>query len=162
MIILGSLCALAVDCLPKPILLVLREIVACDLAALPANGDAKHDLTSIKGAFFLVQETTTQPLKETKAEVHERLIDIHIVLKGKERLGFSLQRDQKPMEDHLAEKDYALHPAPTGEQFIDLSGGDFVIFPTGLYHRPKLHNEDGPQFLRKIVVKIPKEGIANG
>lgn len=83
-------------------------------------------------------------------EVHRQYIDVHILLSGKERIGW------KPFEDLLfqikayeKEDDYALFTdKPT--TFVDLNPGEFVIVYPEDPHAPLI----GEGKIRKLIAKV--------
>jgi biofilm protein TabA len=144
----------ALTCLPPALAAAFKECLAQDLKNLPAG---KYDLKA--GGFFLVQDAKTKPFVETRPEAHRAMIDIQYIVTGRERFGMAhADENLKPVEDRLDEKDLAFYPAPDGEFFVNAAAGDFMVFFPGEIHRP-MGCVDGPENIRKIVVKFPFEKI---
>jgi len=103
--------------------------------------------------FFLVVDDHSQLLEERKAEIHQKYIDVQIVLTGEERFGFSMHPFQSIDEDYLDERDLAFSEDVLDEQFVDLHENDFIVFNVKQPHRP-LVAINAPMPVRKAVIKI--------
>ena len=82
-------------------------------------------------------------------EAHARYADIQIILRGRERFGWSSTATLNPLNE---ETDFR---SCTGEKDFDftLTAGQFVIFLPGEPHSPG--NPDGPAAVcRKLVAKV--------
>lgn len=101
-----------------------------------------------------VMEPVTKWKQDQPAEKHERFIDIHYLLQGREMIGWRIYDSgliaSKPYD---SEGDYALYDDLPGETEIHLTTGMYaVMFPEDV-HRPLLA-EEYPEPIRKAVVKI--------
>ncbi|KHT62835.1 hypothetical protein RJ45_15165 [Photobacterium gaetbulicola] len=103
--------------------------------------------------FFFIVDDETKHFSETKSEIHEKYIDVQIVLDGEERYGYSLSPFNSITEDFIAEKDIAFSQDINDEQFVTLYKDDFIIFNTKQPHRP-LIAVDKPLHVKKAVIKI--------
>ncbi|MFM2482485.1 YhcH/YjgK/YiaL family protein [Celerinatantimonas sp. YJH-8] len=136
---------------------VINPLIASILASLketlmtmPKAG--RYPLDGDK-LFYNVDETTTQVLAARRSEVHQNYLDIQIVLKGRERYGCALQPFVQVDDDRLATSDIAFGQVEK-EKFIELSAGEFVVFPPGCPHRPLIAVDDVPEAITKVVIKV--------
>lgn len=136
----------------------LTEVLSMDRTPL-AKG--RYDLSSVPGAFVLVQEGTTKAVAETRPEAHRAFIDIQILTTGRERFGLAhAVPGLQPVEDRYADRDIAFYPTPDGEFFVEFKPGDYGVFFPGELHRPFLSpRDDAPGQIRKLVVKIPAQAV---
>lgn len=90
------------------------------------------------------------PQEVQKLEVHRKYIDVHILLEGKERIGWKSLKDCGELNHEYVEKDdYALYnDCPT--VFTDLLPGQFlIVFPEDA-HAPVI----GEGKIRKLIAKV--------
>jgi len=120
-----------------------------DLSALPLGR------TDIEGddVFVMISEAGTRPPDEVKFEAHRRFIDIQLVVRGQEAIGFAPVASLVTTEPYDAAKDIEFFAAPRESATLALRAGDFAVFAPGDGHRPSLHL-DGPHVSRKAVVKV--------
>lgn len=87
---------------------------------------------------------------EQVLEVHRDYIDVHILLKGAERIGWKALEDVRQQKQaYQKENDCALYSdAPT--TFIDLRPGQFVIVYPEDPHAPVI----GEGKIRKLIAKV--------
>lgn len=85
-----------------------------------------------------------------KLEVHHKYIDVHILLEGKERIGWKAMEDCKDLvQAYNEEGDCALYSdKPT--TFIDLLPGQFAIVYPEDPHAPVI----GQGKIRKLIAKV--------
>ncbi|WP_282936030.1 YhcH/YjgK/YiaL family protein [Paenibacillus sp. RC67] len=104
-----------------------------------------------------VMELTTKSKEDAAAEKHRRYIDIHYLLKGEERIGWSFHDEEMiPSQAFNEEQDYALYQGVADEHFVNLTPGMYVILYPNEIHRPGLC-QGAPASIRKAVVKIDIE-----
>lgn len=120
-----------------------------DLAALPLGR------TDIDGddVFVMISEAETRPPEQVKFEAHRRYIDIQLVVRGQEAIGFAPVASLVTAEPYDAAKDIEFFAVPRQSATLALRAGDFAVFAPGDGHRPSLHL-DGPHVSRKAVVKV--------
>ncbi|PSU35833.1 YhcH/YjgK/YiaL family protein [Photobacterium lutimaris] len=106
--------------------------------------------------FFFVVEDETKCFAETRSEIHDKYIDIQIILKGIECFGYSEQPFYSIEKDFLEDRDVAFSQEVIDEKFVTLSQGDFIIFNTRQPHRPLIAKEK-PERVKKVVIKVNKE-----
>ncbi len=95
-------------------------------------------------------------IQEARLEVHNKYIDLQLVLCGAERIGL-LERDKCKVisEDKLAEKDTLLF-ADKYSDFIELNQGQYVVLDTDCAHAPCVKFGDSDGEVIKCVAKIAK------
>ena len=82
---------------------------------------------------------------------HKNYSDIHILLNGKEKLGYSDISELNQVSKYDLENDFIKFEGPI-KNYIDLKVGDFVItFPEDI-HMPKISIND--ETIEKIVCKV--------
>jgi len=120
-----------------------------DLSALPLGR------TDIDGAdvFVMLSEAETRPPEQVKFEAHRRFIDIQLVVRGQESIGYAPVASLVTAEPYDATKDIEFFSVPQESATLALRAGDFAVFAPGDGHRPSLHL-DGPHVSRKAVVKV--------
>ncbi|MDP4277327.1 MAG: YhcH/YjgK/YiaL family protein [Bacteroidota bacterium] len=118
-----------------------------------------HDLSVIEPGkivvdgdrlFISVSELNGKTPEAAKMEGHQKYIDIQIVLKGEEKMGWTaIEHCTHVLEPYNSEKDIAFFTdKPTA--FIDVQPGEFVIFFPEDGHAPAIG--DGP--IKKAIVKV--------
>jgi YhcH/YjgK/YiaL family protein len=120
-----------------------------DLAALPLGR------TDIEGddVYVMISEAETRPPEHVKFEAHRRYIDIQLVVRGQESIGYAPVTSLVTAEPYDATKDIEFFAVPQESATLALRAGDFAVFAPGDGHRPSLHL-DGPHVSRKVVVKV--------
>ncbi|MBP5197032.1 MAG: YhcH/YjgK/YiaL family protein [Bacteroidaceae bacterium] len=117
-----------------------------DLAALPLG---KH---AIKGddVFVNVMESKGKTVDEARVESHQKMIDIQVLLSGRERQGY-VSGETLSQAEYDAEKDICFHPEKA-TSFVDLLPGQMAIYFPLEGHQPCI--SDAP--MRKAVFKVRK------
>ena len=88
--------------------------------------------------------------EEQILEVHQKYIDIHILLEGQETIGWLPTAELKQVHTpYDSEKDYALYTDQPATYF-SLRPGDFCIVYPEDAHAPII----GQGFIRKLIVKV--------
>ena len=120
-----------------------------DLAALPLGR------TDVDGdnVYVMISEAETRPPEQVRFEAHRRYVDIQLVVRGQEAIGFAPAAALTTVEPYDAAKDIEFFAVPPESATLALRAGDFVVFAPGDAHRPSLHL-DGPHVSRKAVVKV--------
>ncbi|MFH0990044.1 MAG: YhcH/YjgK/YiaL family protein [bacterium] len=111
------------------------------------------------GSYAMISEYSTQEMSECFIEAHQKFIDIHVVLRGKEIIGIC-QAEQCRRESYDEAKDFQKLQGTVGT--ITLNEGQFAIFFPQDGHMPKIKQGDQGERIKKLVVKIPvqrEEGI---
>ena len=94
--------------------------------------------------------TCSSTMSEQVLEVHRNYIDIHILLEGKERIGWKAIEDVNQLKQAYQEEgDCALYSdVPT--TFVDLLPGQFAIVYPEDPHAPVI----GEGKIRKLIAKV--------
>jgi YhcH/YjgK/YiaL family protein len=107
----------------------------------------KYELTD--DIYYMVQEYDTKP--KTVSEVHEKYIDIQLVLSGEEVIGVAPIECEKELVDAKPEKDVWHYTCDT--QPMTLRAGEFMVLYPSDIHMPGATLGD-PAAVRKVVVKV--------
>lgn len=112
-----------------------------------SNG--KYELDGNK-VFVLIDSYCTS-LEEKKWEAHRRYIDIQLVVKNCEKMGYAPLQQMEQVSDYDQENDLIFYKGK-GSFFI-VNPGTFVIFFPHDVHMPGIA-VDKPEIIKKIVIKI--------
>lgn len=100
--------------------------------------------------FINCMEAPGEPEEERPLEVHHAYIDVHILLEGKERIGWLASKElKKQTQPYSPEKDIAFY-ADKPSLYIDLLPGQFALLYPGEPHAPLIGNGK----IRKLIAKI--------
>lgn len=99
--------------------------------------------------YATLNEYETVPTEESFFEAHRRYIDIHVLLKGVERV--DIANPERLCEFEHKDDFYAYHG--DAEQTVFLRPGNFLVAFPGDAHRIKLQ-ANGPCSVSKVVFKI--------
>lgn len=123
-----------------------------DIADLPPG---RYDIDGDR-CWASIQEVELKPVSERKLEAHRRFIDIQAPLTGAETIGLaalSAEAQSLPFDE---EKDFVLYDGESRP--VTLVPGEFIIFfPPLDAHAPCCLAPDGPEKIKKVVVKILAE-----
>lgn len=101
---------------------------------------------------FINNSLVEQPRQQAEQvlEAHRQYLDIHVLLDGKERIGWkAIEACGEPSSPYNETDDYLLVDEPA-DAYVDLRPGDFAIVYPEDAHAPII--SDVP--IRKLVVKI--------
>lgn len=120
-----------------------------DISGLPPG---RYDIDGDK-CWAVVQDVELKPLAERKLESHRRFIDIQSPLTGAEGIGIAEMSAAAQALPFDEEKDFVLYDGES--KLVTLVPGEFAIFfPPLDAHAPCCSVPDGPERIRKVVVKI--------
>ena len=126
---------------------------AHDIDALPPG---RYEIDEA-GAFALISEYASRALAECFIECHRRYIDIQLLTRGREGVGYC-RRNAGAELPYDAEKDYL---KLEGEiDLLTLEPGVFAIFFPDDGHMPMIHLEELPSTVKKVVFKVPVAAAA--
>jgi biofilm protein TabA len=108
----------------------------------------KHQIDG-ENIYASVNEYATKP--EGYLEAHRIYIDIQIVTKGTEKIGFAPLQNQPVKEEYSREKDISFYTADC--DYLTLTPGKFAIFFPHDLHKPGITAHD-PEEVKKVVIKI--------
>lgn len=106
-------------------------------------------------------ETTTKKIIQSTPEIHEKYIDIHYLLSGKEYIGTVADLGKNIISKSLMpEQDVTFYKSVKHESFLEMFPGSYAIFFPEDIHRP-CSCIDEETFIRKVVVKIAVSTLHN-
>ena len=106
----------------------------------------------LDGEHLFINNVAPQCIEKEKQvlEVHHRYIDVHILLDGKETIGWKAIEDvQEEIKSFSEEEDCALY-ADRGTTYVDLLPGQFMIVYPEDPHAPII----GEGIIRKLIGKV--------
>jgi YhcH/YjgK/YiaL family protein len=121
---------------------------AHDLDALPSG---RYEIDD-HDAFALVSEYASRPLGECFIECHRRYIDIQLLVRGREGVGYCRRNAGRELP-YDEEKDFLKLEGPV-DRFI-LEPGVFAIFFPDDGHMPTIRLGEEASLVKKVVFKIP-------
>lgn len=130
----------------------LQYIAATDFSTL-ANGEYEIDGRKV---FARVNTYATEPKADRRPEKHNQYIDVQYVAEGCETIWFTpLTPDCCEIENKAANDDVIFYADPQEKNCVVLHAGDFAVFFPWELHRPNCCcDENKPQHVQKIVVKV--------
>ena len=94
--------------------------------------------------------------KKTVPEFHDQYVDIEVVLKGQETIGYSANNQYDTVtDDHILDQDVAFVDGVPDEKYLSLEEGDFAVFFPGDVHRC-CYKPNENERIYKAVIKINK------
>lgn len=138
----------------SPIFVTLCEqLKTLDLANLPLGWQTLLDDIRMN-----VMEFTTEPASEKQAEMHQKYIDIQLLIRGQEMIEYGLQQPSADLYDNYREEeDYQLAPYIEDKNELILQPNMFAIFLPNEPHKPGCNVNGKSDVLKKLVVKVPVE-----
>jgi YhcH/YjgK/YiaL family protein len=109
-----------------------------------------------RGVRLIIDEYTTKPAEEKKAEYHRKYIDMQIILSGCERCGYAELSRCAEKIPYDSEKEAGYVTAIL--EFFTLYEGSFAIFFPNDVHMPGVRMERDVAGVKKAVFKIPVIG----
>jgi len=132
---------------------LLAEALTLALSAHPQEKTAGRYELRGDDIFMNVMAFSTQSAESKKAELHQRYIDIQLLLSGRERIAFGVKDSARQCEDWHVEDDYQLCREMVNEQSVTLMAGMFAVFMPGEPHKPGCRVDD-VESIKKVVVKV--------
>lgn len=121
-------------------------------------GEGRHELDGAQ-IFALVQEYVAKPLAQGRWEAHRRHIDVQLVIRGAERMGYATVAALQSVEPYCDERDIEFFDG-SGD-FFAVRAGMFAIFMPQDGHMPGIEVGVGiggrgerVQPVRKVVIKV--------
>lgn len=126
----------------------------CDFAETHDLAGFETSKTEIgRGVKLIIDEYTTKPQEEKKAEYHRKYIDLQLMLSGVERFGYAdLSRCSEKIP-YDAEKEAGFVNGSL--DFCTLHAGNFAVFFPNDVHMPGVQKPEGSCIVKKAVFKIP-------
>lgn len=129
----------------------LELLKQVDVTALPDG----RKLLDGEDIFASVNTYETEPVQDRRPEKHFRYIDIQILGAGREAIGYTdVENAGNLTEDRREKDDVVFYGTTRKENFVKLEKGDFAIFFPWEVHRPNCWFGEGPETVKKIVVKM--------
>ncbi len=138
---------------PQPFQIAFEWIAAHDIANMETG---TYEIQG-KDIYAMVQDITTQPVEERRAERHDAYLDIQYIHSGTERMGFTHYTGKETILENPEGKDVVFYTNLPQESFIDVTAGCYCIFLSNDIHRPGCAATK-PEHVRKVVFKI-KESL---
>lgn len=123
------------------------------LGALAAGESHKVELGD--GVFAIEQVYLTKPRAEGAFESHRRLIDLQVIVAGREMMEVADLSRLTVRQPYDADRDVAFYELPAATSVLHCAAGDAAIFYPADGHMPTLRTGPEPELVRKTVVKIP-------
>ncbi|MCD1261760.1 YhcH/YjgK/YiaL family protein [Paenibacillus athensensis] len=141
--------------LPAALEEALRELLTRDWDSLAPG---QHALNG-EELFAVVLDSRTRPAEGALAENHFDYADIHYLLEGTERIGWtSSSGGRSPVSVNRSE-DVELYEPPAAESGLLMLPGMYAIVFPGELHRPGLC-ADEPEPFRKVVLKLHRSALS--
>ena len=103
--------------------------------------------------YMNVMRFATQSAESKKAELHEKFIDIQILLQGEETIHCGVADSARECDGLHKEEDYQLCAAIADQQQVTLKPGMFAIFFPGEPHKPGVQGAASRE-IKKAVIKV--------
>lgn len=133
-------------------LAILKEI---DFSQYPAG---RHEIND--ELFFFLNEYETKEAEECFWEAHQKYLDVHYILEGKEKIAFDHIDRQMIKEDYNAEKDATFFEGVV-DSVISMNPGEAMIcYPEDSHMTGIVAGEK--QKVRKVVLKVECKEILRG
>jgi len=101
--------------------------------------------------FALISSYDTKPLSASKWEAHRKYIDLHYIVEGKEKIGFTEFQKVIIIEEYNEERDVALYKGDGN--YLIMDEGHFAIFFPPDVHMPSIAINI-PKQVKKVTVKV--------
>ncbi len=131
----------------------LDKAIECIESGVYKNGVPGKNEIDGDNVFFNCQTVTTQPIEERFFEGHKKYIDIQIVIKGEEKLGYTSRSNVIRTSPWNRETDFEKYEGSVDHLF-DLNEDTFIILFPEEPHMPLIHGENGPMEIKKAVFKV--------
>ncbi|HDH9217699.1 TPA: YhcH/YjgK/YiaL family protein [Escherichia coli] len=128
----------------------IEKALALDPASLAPGSYKIEDET----LFMNVMTFETQPREQKRAELHQRYIDIQILLSGEEIIDFGIKGSAQDTTPYNEADDYQLTDTITHRQTLSLSPNMFAIFMPYEPHKPGIAGEKSVNTVKKAVIKL--------
>lgn len=127
--------------------------------AIKLNGSGRVELE--KDMVFANFDTSNTELKQhRKFEYHKDFLDVHVILTGRETIGFTPQKfhDNSNIKHTFdTDKDLGFIEENLPCCYASLEVGDFAVFLPEELHKPLCATDDIPMEIKKIVLKVHKD-----
>lgn len=123
-----------------------------DIAELP-NG--RHEIDG-DHVYAIVMRADGRSKEESQLEIHNKYIDVQVVLDGVETMGWKARANcSAPVDNYDADKDFQFY-TDSAETWVDVHAGQLAIFFPEDAHAPLVSTG----FIHKVVVKVADQALA--
>lgn len=123
-----------------------------DIAELP-NG--RHEIDG-DHVYAIVMRADGRSKEEAQLEIHNKYIDVQVVLDGVETMGWKARENcSAPIDNYDADKDFQFYK-DSAETWVDVHAGQLAIFFPEDAHAPLV----SAGFIHKVVVKVANQALA--
>lgn len=119
------------------------------------NGIPGKNIIDGDDLFYNYQITKTQPINERFFEGHKEYIDIHIIIKGREKIGYTSRSKVIRTVPWDKEKDLEIYEGPI-DNIYEMEEDTFIIFFPEEPHIALIEAEEGAMDIEKALFKIRK------
>ncbi|WP_159438337.1 YhcH/YjgK/YiaL family protein [Olsenella urininfantis] len=122
------------------------------LESLPCG---RHDIDG-DALFANVMEFETVDASQKDFEAHRRYADLHLCIRGEERIGVVPVAELESIQEFSEQDDFGLYGEPEGgarTSWVTLRAGEFCVTPPSEAHKPGCC-AGGPASLKKICFKL--------
>ncbi len=138
--------------LPPVFARLCGKLRTLDLANLPLGWQNLEEDVRMN-----VMELESSPAEGKAAEIHRKMIDIHLLISGEEMIEYGLISPNLSLYNEYNEQDdYQISDVIEDKNQLFLTPNSFAIFLPYEPHKP-VNSVNGNKMLRKIVVKVPVE-----
>ncbi|MFZ7234338.1 N-acetylneuraminate anomerase [Avibacterium avium] len=142
--------------LPMVLAEICHQLRRMDLTKLTVG---RHDLTD--QIYMNVMEFDTAPSDSKQAELHHKYIDIQLLISGNEVIEYGVNEpDLSTYNEYNEADDYQLTPDIPNKSAVFLTPKMFAVFFPYEPHKPGCVVGDVPEFIKKLVVKVPVELVS--
>ncbi|MDP8171105.1 N-acetylneuraminate anomerase [Pasteurella skyensis] len=140
--------------LPSVFARLCGKLKSLDLVNLPLGW---QDLE--EGIRMNVMELESSPAEGKVAEIHRKMIDVHLLIEGEEMIEYGLvEPDLSLYNEYNEADDYQISEVIEDKNQLFLTPNSFAIFMPYEPHKP-VNSVNGNKKLKKIVVKVPLEAV---
>jgi len=112
--------------------------------------DGRYDVSD--NVYVMVKRYETEPAQNLRYETHQKWVDVQVMIKGTEYMGWKNVDPAQWNDPYDEETDASFHPSMTGDD-LKVDAGMFVIFFPEDAHKPGCC-ADAPQAVEKLVFKV--------
>ena len=103
--------------------------------------------------YATVVEDKTRAVETAQFEVHQKYIDVHYLVRGKELIGSANPATLREAKPYSSETEAVLYERPAKYKRLILNPGEFTVFFPGQAHMPGCYTEKS-EAIKKVVIKI--------
>ena len=123
--------------------------------------DGSYPVENCKNCVARVQRYKTKSVETCRPEAHEKFIDVQYIFKGEEILGWCpLSPDLKVSESYNSENDVVFFEEILPDSTVVFGEKNYaVLFPLDVHRPCGSVEEDNPEEVLKVVVKVPVSAV---